>query len=145
MPPVPSPNKPVMRAWPKGSPQAAFAEIERAWTKRDLTLLRRHVRDGDTKIGVFQGDKFVYSLTTRDFLSLTRTALGRLETVSFRFTRLRRAANGDVTAYGSHVYRVAQAAPKIAVKKKVYVSYTLRRLKDRWDIVSVGSSPKPLP
>ncbi len=110
-----------------------------------MALLRRYVRAGDTKIGVSQGGKFVYSLTTRDFLSLTSTAFGRLNTVSFRFTRLRRAANGDVTAYGIHIYRVAQAASKAAVKKKVYVAYTLRRLKDRWDIVSVGSSPKPLP
>lgn len=146
--PVP-PLDPAADRWPDGSPQAAFADIERAWTRRDPAPLRRHVRDGDANVSVAQDGKYAYSLTSRDFLRLTRAALGRLDTVSFRFTRLRRAASGDVTAFGRHLYRVNRAAPRThapagIVRKTVYVSYTLRRRGARWFIVGVGSSLTPL-
>lgn len=137
---VPLPSVPAKIVWPEGTLQAAFTDIERAWTRPDLAPLRRHLRAGDAKIGVSVRGKFAYSLSTRDFLSLTGTALRRFHTVAFRFTNLRRAVNGDVTAYGRHIYRV----PPAPASKTVYISYTLRRLGTHWYVVGVGSSPKPL-
>lgn len=145
--PPPAPTPPAPRLWADGTHEAAFADIERAWAKRDLAPLRRHVRDGGTQISVSLNGRYAYSLASRDFLRLTRDALARLDTLSFRFTRLRKANNGDVTAYGRHVYRTRGRAPVPATtaKKTVYVSYTLRRQSGRWVIVGVGSSPKPPP
>lgn len=143
-PPVSAPSPPPTRGEPHdtsaaGTYQAAFADIERGWTRRNLALLRRHVRDGDTKLSVSLGGRYAYSLTSRDFLSLTRTAFRNLRTLSFGFTRLRRAKNGDVTAYGRHIYRTPTGAVKA-----VFVSYTLRHQRTRWVIIGVGSSQTPL-
>ncbi len=158
----------VHQAYPADTYQAAFADIERAWTNGDLSLLKSHLRNNDTKISVFLTGKYKYSLNSSDFAQITRDAFDRLDTVSFQFTRLRKAKNSDVTAYGKHVYRVAGgAAPDKAASdgtipftdspdaaptdsatpsqdKTVYVSYTLRRGDADWYIVNIDSSTEPL-
>lgn len=104
----------IRNAYPADSYQAAFGDIARTWTGGDITPLRRHVRDSDTRLSVFLNRKYSYSIASSDFVQITRDALDRLQTVSFTFTRLRKAKNGDVTAYGTHVYRTtgdADAAP----------------------------------
>lgn len=95
----------LKNAYPADSYQAAFADIARAWTEGDIAPLRKHSRDTDTRISVFLNKKYSYSIASGDFLQITRDALDRLHTVSFDFTRLRKAKTGDVTAYGAHVYR----------------------------------------
>ena len=102
-------KKAVHQAYPADSYQAAFADIERAWTDGNLDLLKNHLRSSDTKVSVFLSSKYKYSLNSSDFAQITRDAFDRLDTVSFQFTRLRKAKNGDVTAYGKHVYRVASS------------------------------------
>ena len=99
-------------AYPADSFQAAFADIAHAWTDGDIDLVRRHLRDPDTRISVFLEGKYSYSIASSDFSQITRDALDRLHTVSFDFTRLRKAKNGDVTAYGAHVYRVAETGAR---------------------------------
>ena len=167
-------DKAVKQAYPADSYQAAFADIERAWTDGNLDLLKNHLRGTDTKVSVFLHSQYKYSLNTSDFTQITRDAFGRLNTVSFQFTRLRTAKDGDVTAYGKHVYRAAveadkpakdsaaapdgtvafdSAAPadtggdqtsRLGTEKTVYVSYTLRHDDDGWYITAVDSSPDPL-
>ena len=163
----------LRNSYPAGSYQAAFADIARAWTDGDVKLLRRHTRDADTRLSVFLKKKYSYSIASGDFLQITRDALDRLNTVSFDFTRLRKAKNGDVTAFGKHVYRVADSAnntgesdtvpfdqngidgtdaspysqsadPASGEKKTVYVSYTLRHKDDKWYIIAVDSSEHSL-
>jgi hypothetical protein len=96
-------------AYPADSYQAAFGDIARAWMDSTSKPLRKHIRDSDTRISVFLDKKYSYSIAPDDFVQITRDALDRLNTVSFDFTRLRKAKNGDVTAYGIHVYRVGGA------------------------------------
>ena len=161
----------VHQAFPADSYQAAFADIERAWTDGNLDLIKNHLRSSDTKVSVFLSSKYKYSLDSTDFGQITRDAFDRLDTVSFQFTRLRKAKNGDVTAFGKHVYRVASSsnkadgaasdntvpfdsatpgadgtadAPSAGVEKTVYVSYTLRHGADGWYITAVNSSTDPL-
>ena len=74
-------------AYPADSYQAAFADIARAWNDGNIKLLRRHVRDTDTRLSVFLDKKYSYSIASGDFLQITRDALDRLNTVSFDFTR----------------------------------------------------------
>lgn len=160
----------IKNSWPAGSYQAAFGDIARAWTDGDVALLKKHLRDNDTRLSVSLNKKYAYSLKSGDYAQITRDALTRLGTVSFEFTRLRKAKNGDVTAYGTHVYRAGEATAESAgadgatvpfdqtgptdgqtnptdstgPAKAVYVSYTLRHQADQWYIVSVDSSDTSL-
>lgn len=158
----------VRHAAAEGSYQAAFGDIEQAWSTGNVGLLRKHVRDEDTKVSVFLKNKYAYSLASGDLVQITRDAFDRLDTVSFQFDHLRKAKNGDVTAYGKHVYRLrdggdgatagGDAVPfttdggagdsstsDIAdADKTVYVSYTLRHGGGVWYIVGVNSSPTPV-
>ena len=95
----------IKNAYPADSYQAAFADIARAWTEGDIAPLKKHIRDSDTRVSVFLNKKYSYSIASGDFAQITRDALDRLHTVSFDLTRLRKSKTGDVTAYGTHVYR----------------------------------------
>jgi hypothetical protein len=97
-------------AVPVDSYQAAFGDIEQAWKNGDLSALQNHIRDTDTRISVYFKGKYSYSIASGDFVQITRDAFDRLHTVSFEFTRLRKAKNGDVTAYGKQVYRTGDVA-----------------------------------
>jgi len=164
----------IRNAYPADSYQAAFADIARGWSDSDIKLIRRHTRDTDTRLSVFLNKKYSYSIASGDFLQITRDALDRLNTVSFDFTRLRKAKNGDVTAFGKHIYRVSDSTtrsggdgdtvpfdsngsdtassspysqssdPTSGEKKTVYVSYTLHRKDDKWCIIAVDSSEHSL-
>lgn len=162
----------LKNAYPADSFQAAFADIEKAWQNNDITLIDRHLRDKDTKLSVFVDTKYSYSLASGDFLQITRDAFDRLKTVSFNFTRLRKAKNGDVTAFGKHIYHAADGSPAAAdnarvgdtvpfstdgsqpaaksdasaagAEKTMYVSYTLTHHDTGWYIIAVDSSPNDL-
>ena len=96
-------------AFPEGSYQAAFGDIALAWKDGSVAPLRKHIRDNDTKIGVSLKGKYSYSIASSDYVQITRDALDRLQTNSFEFTRIRKAKNGDVTAYGKHVYHTGDS------------------------------------
>ena len=145
-------------AYPANSFQAAFADIAHAWTDNDIDLVRKHLRNNETRVSVFLDDKYSYSIASSDFSQITRDALDKLHTVSFTFTRIRKAKNGDVTAFGSHVYRASDAGDGMdssgtvpfdqasddstdsSTAKTIYVSYTLRRYGTEWDIVATDSA-----
>ncbi len=138
----------LQNAYPANSYQAAFGDIARAWTDGDIKPLRKHIRDSDTRLSVFLNKKYSYSIASGDFVQITRDAFSQLYTVSFEFTRIRKAKNGDVTAYGKHVYRAVPPdqsgndgqtndqtnAGSVSDEKTVYVSYTLRHRDDLWYI-----------
>lgn len=153
-------------AYPEGSYQAAFGDIERAWLDGNVAALQKHLRGGDVKLSVFFKGKYAYSIATSDYTQITRDAFDKISTVSFKFDRLRKAKNGDVTAYGTHVYRgtssseeanadgtvpfstdgsgvtfdnTTNAAP--GVEKTIAVAYTLRHQGGQWDIVAINSTP----
>lgn len=148
-------------AYPASSFQAAFADIAQAWTDGDIDLIRKHLRDNDTRVSIFLDGKYSYSIASSDFSQITRDALDKLHTDSFSFNRIRKAKNGDVTAFGSHVYRASDAengadssgtvpfdqagdgstdGDNLSAAKTIYVSYTLRRYGTEWDIVATDSA-----
>jgi len=148
-------------AYPANSFQAAFADIAHAWTDDDIELVRKHLRDPETRVSVFLDGSYSYSIASSDFSQITRDALDRLHTVSFTFTRIRKAKNGDVTAFGSHVYHASSADGADsngtvpfdqagtdsaetdgtgAPAKTLYVSYTLRRHGTEWDIIATDTA-----
>ncbi len=152
-------------AYPANSFQAAFADIAHAWTDNDIDLVRKHLRNNETRVSVFLDGKYSYSIASSDFSQITRDALDKLHTDSFSFTRIRKAKNGDVTAFGSHAYRAAEASDgadsngtvpfdqadagsmnsdDLGAAKTIYVSYTLRRYGTEWDIVATDSAEHDL-
>ncbi len=160
-------QKAITEAFPADSYEAAFADIEKAWNDGNIALLRKHLRDSDTKIAVSLKSKYRYSIASDDFEQITKDALDRLNTVSFKFKGLRKAKNGDVTAYAVHTYRGAgddsgtgandgavvpfdtdkpnmETQDDTGEAKTVYVSYTLRKHNDMWYIIAVDSSTTPL-
>ncbi len=153
-------------AYPDGSYQAAFGDIERAWLDGNVNGLQKHLRGGDVKLSVFFKGRYSYSIATSDYMQITRDAFDKISTVSFKFDRLRKAKNGDVTAYGTHVYRgtsrseeansdgtvpfssdrsdvtadnTTSAAP--GVEKTISIAYTLRHQSGQWNIVAIDSTP----
>lgn len=91
-------------AYPEGSFQAAFADIAKAWNSNDYSLIKSHVKPDNTKITISLNKKYGYSINGSDYRSITKDAVEKLNTKSFVFTRLRKAKNGDITAYGKHIY-----------------------------------------
>jgi len=162
---------PAHPSFSPGSYQAAFTDIEQAWLDGNIDLIYSHLRDSDTKISVNLKSKYAYSISSDDFAGITRDAFTSLNTVSFRFTRIRVAKNGDVTAYGKHVYLPPSTTSssdnssgdstgtvpfdqsdslppgtsrRNGQEKTVFVSFTLRHGQDQWYLISVDSSPDPI-
>ncbi len=152
-------------AYPADSFQAAFADIAHAWTDNNIDLVRKHLRNNETRVSVFLDGKYSYSIASSDFSQITRDALDKLHTDSFNFTRIRKLKNGDVTAFGSHVYRASDVSDgtdsngtvpfdqadagstdpdNLGAAKAIYVSYTLRRYGTEWDIVATDSASHDL-
>ncbi|MGO8670362.1 MAG: hypothetical protein ACLQVD_03205 [Capsulimonadaceae bacterium] len=146
-----------------GSYQDAFVDIEHAWSTGQYSMLAGHLDDDDGKVAVLIEGRYAYSVSTPDFGKITRDALSGLKTVSFKFTTVRTAVDGDVTAFGTHIYRAeadstAPAAPDggapVAANpnsnestpdlRTMYVSYTLHNRNDHWYITEVDTSSQPL-
>jgi hypothetical protein len=92
--------------------------------------------DPQVKVSVFLKGKYEYSLSSNDYLDMTRDAMQNMDTIQFDITRLRKRALGVYVASGKHVYR-----NKEGEKRTVYVSFVLEKLRDRWTITQVGTSP----
>jgi hypothetical protein len=116
---------------------SVLGDIRSAWIAGRYDLIESHVTAG-REIAVFLDGSYDYSITSDDYLSMTRDALGSLETASFVWDRVNERTDGQVTAFGAHIYR-ADGEPHT-----VYVSYTLRRSGSSYYITEVGSSDSPL-
>jgi len=149
-----------------GTYQAAFVDIENSWMDGNLDLLTGHLRDTASKVDVSLDGKYAYTLSSDDFAQITHDAFANINTVSFKFSRLRKASNGDVTAYGKHVYvpdavgsedsnsstvpfdqpdnSPSAQTGEASDQKTVYVSFTLHNQDDQWYIIAVDSSTSPL-
>ena len=116
---------------------SVLADIRCAWISGRYDLIERHVWRG-YRIAVFLDGRYDYSIASDDYLSMTRDALGNLDTVSFVWDSVKERADGQVTAFGAHVYRVNGET------HTVYISYTLRKSGTCYYITEVGSSDSPL-
>jgi hypothetical protein len=92
--------------------------------------------DPGIKMAIFLKGKYEYSLNSNDYLDMTRDAMRNMDTVQFDITRLRKRAASVYVASGKHVYRNREGQTRT-----VYVSFVLEKLRDRWTITQVGTSP----
>jgi len=115
----------------------ALADIRSAWIAERFDLIQRHVLAG-RRIQVFLDGNYDYTISSDDYLSMTRDALEDMETVSFIWDKVREREDGQITAFGSHTYRANGA------EHTVYISYTVMRVENKYYVTEVGSSAEPL-
>ena len=113
--------------------RAALNDLTRFWEENDLRALRRHVSP-DLSIGVFQGERYAYSLRRDTFLEMASDALDRVTTESFRFRDVLDRTDGLVTAYGTHTYRArGEGGTRVA-----QVRYTLIYVDGDWFVSAIS-------
>jgi len=116
---------------------ATLGDIRSAWLSGRFDLVQRHVL-ANRDVAIFLDGNYDYSVSGSDYLSMTRDAIGNLETASFVWDSVRERSDGQVTAFGVHTYRANGES------HSVYISYTLRRSGGSYFISEVGSSESPL-
>jgi hypothetical protein len=92
--------------------------------------------DPQVKVAIFLKGKYEYSMPSNDYLDMTRDAMRYMDTIQFDFTRLRKRAMNVYVVSGKHVYKNSNDETRA-----VYVSFVLEKLKDRWTITQLGTSP----
>ncbi len=117
--------------------RAALNDLALYWEENDTRALRRRVLP-DVAVAVFQGERHVYSLRQSDFLDLSRDALDRVTTLSFRFHAVRDRTDGLVNAYATHSYRVRSDG----TTRTATARYTLVYVDGDWYVSAVSLSPE---
>jgi hypothetical protein len=115
----------------------ALADIRSGWISGRYDLIGQHVRAGQT-IAVLLDGQYDYSISSDDYLSMTRDAIADLNTATFVWDKVRERGDGTVTAFGEHAYISSDQT------RTVYVSYTLEKVGRDYFITEVGSSQDPL-
>ncbi len=113
--------------------RAALNDLIRFWEDNDARALREHVSP-DLSIGVFQDEKYAFSLRRNDFLDLSADALNRVTTLSFRFDSVRDRSDGLVNVYATHLYRVRGERQT----RTAGVRYTLLYLNGEWYVSAIS-------
>jgi hypothetical protein len=113
----------------------AVEDIEDAFRSGDIEALVDHVDTG-ARIAVFNREKYQYSLSSNDYLDMTRDAMRDMDTVRFDLVRVREKRSGACVASGVHEYRDGDGATK-----RVLVSFGLERRDGRWVITQVCTAP----
>ena len=115
--------------------ESTVNEITEAWRFRDIQALARHTRS-ESPIAVYLRGKYQYSLSSVDYLDMTRDAFRTSKTVRFRLDQIERKERGVYLVSGRHTYR-----NNANEERSVYVNYVLEREDDTYQITQVGSSP----
>jgi hypothetical protein len=124
--------------------RAAMNDLSRFWEENDLRALRRRVNE-DLAVGVFEDEKYAYSLKRPDFVALSNDAIDRITTISFRWNAVRDRTDGLVNAYATHVFRVRNGSDKKAAAdgatQTATVRYTLVYVDGDWYVSAISHAP----
>ncbi len=122
--------------------QAALGDLQTFWEKEDARALRRRLPSGGA-IGVFQNNKFAYSLGRTEFLSIASDALDHIQTRSFEFKRVAVRNDGLVNAYATHTYaaRTAQGNVSNTPLRSATARVTFLWQNNDWVVSSVAFAP----
>jgi len=111
--------------------EEAIADLETAWTTRNLELLMRHVSE-KRAIRVYSGDKFSHELTAEQYYVLSRDAFENLETEHFSLNQVRDISDEKATVSGEHVYKSQNGK-----RQRVLISYVLEREGLQWVVAEI--------
>lgn len=120
------------------SKELLIGDLRRAWIYRDITLIERYVRP-NSYIAVYLDGRYAYSISSQDYIDLTRDALRAIKTDRIAFDRVFKRGEDQLVLYGIHEY-----LDEAGQSKRIYIMYTLERDGSRWYLIEVGSSTNPL-
>jgi hypothetical protein len=115
----------------------AVVDIQEAWVLADDNLLQRHL-DPTLGVRVYREGKFEQSVSSSDYLAVTRKTLDNAMTQSFVLNDRTLLPDGRVRAAGEHIYFGTNNERMIT-----YVCYWLQPVGDRWVITAVNSASSP--
>ncbi len=124
--------------WREWGVDSAIRNIEEAFRYSDINLLAE-VMDPSVRIGIFRSGKYEYSLSSNDYLDLTRDMMRTTDTLDFRVDRVQRRSDGVVVLSARHIYRGPGGQ-----RRTVYLSFALERLYGRWIVTQIGTAPDRL-
>jgi len=115
--------------------ESAVNDITEAWRFRDIQALAKHTRS-ESPIAVYLRGKYQYSLSSVDYLDMTRDAFRASKTVRFKLEQIERKERGVYLVSGRHTYRNNDDQ-----ERTVYINYVLEREDETYHITQVGSAP----
>jgi len=116
----------------------ALDDIRKAWLNGDVGRLTARFK-AEGKVRVYPKGEYKYTVEAKEFTSMLKDAMTKIDTVSFEFDRPKAEAAGHVLVTGVHTFVDADKE-----KRTTYVSYGLERAGGRWLITEAGSSPTPI-
>jgi len=116
----------------------ALDDIRKAWLNGDVARLGARFKS-EGKVRVYPKGEYKYTVEAKEFTSMLKDAMTKIDTVSFEFDRPKTEVSGSVLVTGIHTFIDADKE-----KRTTYVSYGLERVGGRWLITQAGSSATPI-
>ena len=87
-------------------------------------------------IAVFLRGRYQYSLTSSNYVDLTRDAIANMQNTQLNLNYLHERSPGVFCASGSQTYTATDGSQRI-----VYMSFVLQDVSGQWTLTQVGTSP----
>jgi hypothetical protein len=116
----------------------ALDDIRKAWLNGDVARLTARFQP-DGKVRVYPKGEYRYTVEVKEFTSMLKDAMTKIDTISFEFDRPKAEEAGHVLVTGVHTFVDADKE-----KRTTYVSYGLERVGGKWLITQAGSSVAPI-
>jgi hypothetical protein len=116
----------------------ALDDIRKAWLNGDVARLSARFKT-EGKVRVYPRGEYKYTVEAKEFTSMLKDAMTKIDTVSFEFDRPKAEEAGRLLVTGAHTFVDADKE-----KRTTYVSYGLERTGGRWLITEAGSSAVPI-
>ena len=115
--------------------QTALQELAEAFQGGNIDSLVPLV-DKNTPIAVYERGTYKYTMSSDDYLDLTRDALENIQSVSFQIDSLHEVSTDTFSASGVQQYK-----DKNGKVQSMYLSFVLKDIDGRWTLIQVGTAP----
>lgn len=116
----------------------AMDDIRKAWLNGDVARLNARFKS-EGKVRVYPQGNYKYTVEAKEFTSMLKDAMTKIDTIGFEFDRPKSEETGHVLITGVHTFVDADKE-----KRTTYVSYGLERTGGKWLITEAGSSAAPI-
>ena len=113
-------------------------DLEDTFRNEDIGLLAP-LTDPSVNIAIFSKGHYQYSLNPNDYLDMTRDFLRSVHTTDFNAYRVHRKNSSVYQVFAKHTYTDQDGA-----SRTVYQCIVLERVRGRWTITQIDSSPAHL-
>ena len=113
----------------------AIAELEEGYRGGNIDSMAA-LCDPNGQVSIFLQGEYSYSMSSSDYLDLTRDAFSSTQTIDFTFTTLHKRSDGVYAVAGRHRYRDQSSR-----ERSVYVSYVFEDQGGNWTLTQVETTP----